>query len=76
MDNVGKENWKLENKGKFILVKTPIEKDLSINEIKILLNDLGVNIINYNYFNEVDSAGKVRKLYGTMKTKPIFLSVD
>lgn len=76
MDNVGKENWKLENKGKFILVKTPIEKDLSINEIKTLLNDLGVNIINYNYFNDVDSAVAVRKLYGTMKTKPIFLSVD
>lgn len=76
MDNVEKENWKLENKGKFIIIKTPIDKDLLLNEMDKLLNDFGVNIINYNYFDEIDSAKSVRKLYGTMKTKPIFLSID
>jgi nitrate reductase NapAB chaperone NapD len=76
MDNVEKENWKLENKGKFILVKTPTDKDLLLNEMDKLLNDFGVNIINYNYFDEIDNAKAVRKLYGIMKTKPIFLSVD
>lgn len=76
MDDVQKENWKLENKGKFTLVKTPIEKDISISEIDKLLNDFGVNIINYNYFNDIDSSKSIRKLYGIMKTKPVFLSLD
>lgn len=76
MDDVEKENWKLENKGKFILVKTPQMNDISVNEMDKLLNDFGVNIINYNYFNEIDSSKAIRKLYGTMKTKPVFLSLD
>jgi hypothetical protein len=76
MDDVEKENWKLENKGKFILIKTPQSSDISIKDMDKLLNDFGVNIINYNYYNDVDNSKAIKKLYGIMKTKPVFLSLD
>ena len=76
MDDTAKENWKLENKGKFIIVKTPNNTDLSQKNMDKLLNDFGVNIINYNFFNEVDLTKQIRKLYGYQKIKPVFLQLD
>ena len=73
-DPIKKDNWIIENKGKFIIIKTASDKNVSTETMETLLNEYGVNIVCYDFFSEnIDESKKIKKIYGKgYKRKPIF----
>ena len=64
-------------KNYFTIVKPPTDTNLTVEQVKTLLNDYGVNVVLYDYFSSDTSSTKsVLNLYGSsFKTKPLLLQI-